>query len=222
MRWLPIGLSLMACLNSGIDYLMQPSAVMRYGLVMILSVFSWLLLWPWVARVTLPFYRGLNVFTAYEYLERRFSVNVRTLAASIFLLWRIGWIATALYVPCLVISAASGGSLPLVPTILVLGSVVIFYTSLGGMKAVIWTDVIQFFVMFGGLAITVWIALSHIPGGVAEVWNTASDAGKTVLFAGPDKSPGAGFLERIGPWFTTDMTAIVFAPICMNASVAAR
>ena len=53
--------------------------------------------------VTLPFYRRLNYFTAYEYLEARFDVRVRSLAAGIFIVWRLGWMATAIYVPCLAI-----------------------------------------------------------------------------------------------------------------------
>ena len=64
MSWLPVGLSLMAALNSGIDYLMQPSATIKYGLVLLVGTSSWLFLYPWVSRVTLPFYRRLGVFTA--------------------------------------------------------------------------------------------------------------------------------------------------------------
>src|SRR6266545_2217580 len=85
MAWLPVGLSLMAALNSGIDYLMQPSSTIRYGLVLLLGTTSWLFVYPWVSRVTLPFYRRLGVFTAYEFLEARFDVRVRTLAAAIFI-----------------------------------------------------------------------------------------------------------------------------------------
>src|SRR5207302_925149 len=77
MAWLPVGLSLMAALDSAIDYLMQPSATIRYGLILLFGTTSWLFLYPWVARVTLPFYRRLNYFTAYEYLEARFDVRVR-------------------------------------------------------------------------------------------------------------------------------------------------
>jgi SSS family solute:Na+ symporter len=77
MAWLPVGLSLMAALDSAIDYLMQPSATIRYGLVLLIGVTSWIFLYPWVARVTLPFFRRLNVYTTYEYLEARFDVRVR-------------------------------------------------------------------------------------------------------------------------------------------------
>src|SRR6266508_76133 len=91
MAWLPVGLSLMAALNSGIDYLMQPSATIRYGVILLTGTVSWLFLYPWVSRIVLPFYRRLNVYTAYEFLEARFDVRVRTLAATIFIVWRLGW-----------------------------------------------------------------------------------------------------------------------------------
>src|SRR6185436_4762421 len=98
MGWLPVGLSLMAALNSGMDYLMQPSATIRYGLVLVFGITSWFALYPWVAYVAYPFYYRLNYYTVYEYLEARFNVHVRTLAAVIFILWRVGWMATAMYV----------------------------------------------------------------------------------------------------------------------------
>src|SRR5258706_6215353 len=152
MTWLPVGLSLMAALDSAIDYLMQPSSTIRYGLILLVGTSSWLLLYPWVAKVTLPFYRRLDLYTTYEYLEARFDVRVRTLAAGIFIVWRLGWMATAIYVPCLAISAATGGGIPVTGTIVALGVIVTFYTALGGVHAVILNDVAQVIVRFGGVA----------------------------------------------------------------------
>ena len=208
MAWFPVGLSLMAALNSGIDYLMQPSSVGKYGVVLLLGTSSWLMLYPWVAKVTLPFYRRLNSYTAYEYLERRFDVRVRTLAATIFLLWRLGWMGTAMYVPCLAVSAATGGRLPLIPMIVGLGCIVTLYTMLGGIKAVIWTDVTQFCIMFGGLAATVAIVLMNVPGGLGEIWSTAQAAGKTSLAIPIPGASEAGFLTRIGLFLKQDITII--------------
>src|SRR5665213_1814529 len=62
MAWLPVGLSLMAALDSAIDYLMQPSATIKYGLFLLIGTSSWFFLYPWVSKVTLPFYRRLNYF----------------------------------------------------------------------------------------------------------------------------------------------------------------
>lgn len=182
MGWLPVGLSLMAALNSGIDYVMGPSATIQFGLILLLITTSWILIYPWVSLVTLPFYRRLNVYSAYAYLEARFDVRVRALAAGIFLLWRLGWLATAMYVPCLAVHAATEGRLPLLPMILVLGAIVTFYTMVGGIRAVIWTDVVQFFVMMGGLLGTVFVVINNVPGGVGEIWQIAQAQGKTEIF----------------------------------------
>jgi SSS family transporter len=201
----------MAALNSGIDYLMQPSSTIRYGVILLVGTTSWLFLYPWVTKVTLPFYRRLGVFTAYEFLEARFDVRVRTLAALIFIVWRLGWMATAIYVPCLAIDAATGGRANLTTMILVLGALVTVYTMLGGIQAVIWNDVIQFVIMFGGLAATVWISLMNVPGGVREIFAAASQAGK-LSFAAP-LAAGGGTLDRIRLFFQqpVNVTAILCA-----------
>lgn len=213
MSWLPVGLSLMAALNSGIDYLMQPSATIRFGLVLLAGTTSWVFVYPWVSRVTLPFYRQLRVYTAYEYLEARFDVRVRTLAATIFILWRLGWMATALYVPCLAIDAATGSRLDLRLVILTLGILVTMYTMLGGIQAVIWNDVIQFCVMFGGLGATMWIVEAHVPGGWAELWSAAGRAGEMSAAAAP--LPATDLLDRVRLFFTQPITlpAIVITMI---------
>jgi SSS family transporter len=210
MTWLPVGLSLMAALNSGIDYLTQPSATIRYGIVLVVGTVSWLVLYPWVARVVFPFYHRLDFYSAYEYLEQRFDLRVRTLAASIFVLWRLGWMATALYVPCLAIDAATSGAFDLETMIVVLGVLVTFYTMLGGIKAVIWNDVIQFCVMFAGLAATVLIVLAHVPGGVAEVWSVSAAANKTAWWVP----------FELGRFFTEPVTvpAMLFALVVGRAA----
>lgn len=195
MGWLPVGLSLMAALNSGIDYLTQPAATIRFGLVLLVGIASWIVLYLWVARVVVPFYSRLKYYTAYEYLEARFDVRVRALAAAIFVVWRLGWMATALYVPSLAISTLSAGGISVTTLVIVLGTVVTFYTMLGGIKAVIWNDVVQFCVMFLGLGATIAIVLAQVPGGLAEVWTTAAEAGKTTLWV-PLVPPGAETLAQ--------------------------
>jgi Na+/proline symporter len=81
--------------------------------------------------------------------------------------------------------------------ILVLGILVTLYTMLGGIQAVIWNDVIQFCIMFGGLGATVWIALTHVPGGLSEIWVAATTAGKFSLGAAPAEPGVLGYLKQI-------------------------
>ena len=71
MSWFPIGLSLMAALNSGIDYLAQPSALIKFGIIVLTGNLTWLVLYPYAFYVSMPLFRRLDVYSAYEYLERR-------------------------------------------------------------------------------------------------------------------------------------------------------
>src|SRR4029079_645676 len=207
MTWLPVGLSLMAALDSAIDYLMQPSSTIRFGLILLVGTSSWLLLYPWLSTATLPCYRRLNLCTTYEYLEARFDVRVRSLAAGIFIVWRLGWMATAIYVPCLAISAATGGRIPLTETVFVLGCIVTLYTALGGVQAVIWNDVIQFCVRFGGLTAVVAIAAASVPGGLGEIWRVADAAGKTTIIA-PIAGASGGVLAHIVAFFEQPLNIV--------------
>src|SRR5687768_15487250 len=208
MGWLPIGMSLMAALNSGIDYVMQPSGIIIYGLVFVAGVLSWFFLYPWAAYVTIPFYRRLNVLSAYEFLETRFNGHVRTLVAILFLLWRIGWTGTAIYVPCLVLSQISGEMFEPWHLVIVLGFVVTLYTMLGGIKAVIWTEVIQFCVMLGGLGILVGVVIYHVDGGVAGIWRTSAEGGITNLTGRlPAEFETASFFQKVAMYLAEPRTA---------------
>ncbi|HEV2294782.1 MAG TPA: sodium/solute symporter [Tepidisphaeraceae bacterium] len=215
MGWLPIGLSLMAALNSGIDYVAGPSTIFKFGLIFTAGVLSWVFLYPWVAYVSLPFYRRLQTVSAYEYLERRFNVGVRTLAACIFLLWRIGWMGTAMYVPALAIEAITGGRIRTVPLIIVIGTVVTIYTMLGGIQAVIWTDVIQFCIMLTGVAVAIGVILYNLDGGVTAVWSLAAAEGKTSFSFNLNIPDNASPWDRVRLYFAEPraMSAIVIAAV---------
>jgi SSS family transporter len=203
MSWLPIGLSLMAALNSGIDYVAGPSTIFKYSLIFTVGVFSWVFLYPWVAYVSLPFYRRLQTVSAYEYLERRFNVAVRTLGSCIFLLWRVGWMGTAMYVPCLAIETITGGAINATLLIIIIGTVVTIYTMLGGIQAVIWTDVIQFCIMLTGVAVAIGVILSNIDGGISAVWNLAAGANppRTDFFYDLKIPADATLWDRLAAYF---------------------
>lgn len=204
--WVAVGLSLMAALNSGMDYIQTPAIVYVFGTVYVALILTWIPLYPWVAWVTVPFYRRLNVVSAYEYLERRFGLGVRLVASTIFILWRISWMGVALYVPCLAMKGATGNDLDVTTLAIILGAVVTSYTMLGGMQAVIWTDLLQFCVMFGGLFATVAIIVNQVPGGVAAVWSHAVDSGRLSLEAPLPELPSADLGTRMVRYLTTEVT----------------
>jgi SSS family solute:Na+ symporter len=208
--WLPIGVSLMAALNSGIDFVQTPAVVYAVGLVFITLILGWIPLYPYISRVSIPFYQKLDVYSAYEYLERRFNVGVRTIASLTFVFWRVGWMGAALYVPILTFQGATGIEDKEISTAIaiVLGVVVTTYTMLGGIKAVIWTDVLQFCIMFAGLFTMLAVIVWQMPGGVAEIYAVVRDAPRLNLTAHiPDMASATGW-EKVRLYFTTEVTAV--------------
>ena len=150
-----VGLSVMATLFSSNSFAMYPSVAygdsIRVGLMLIGAT----LMSPIVIWVFIPVYTRLNCTTAYEYLEHRFHVSIRCLASGLFILLRIGWMASATYAASLIIASVS--QTPQTIVIIVLGVVSIVYTMVGGLRAVMWTDVLQFFVFTTTILIALYL-----------------------------------------------------------------
>ena len=151
MGWFPIGLSVMVTVFSAINYVALPNEVFGFGLsvAIVLPVFL-LVAWP-ISRYWIPFFHRMQLTSAYEYLERRFDVRVRMLASGMFMLWRVFWMATALYASGGIMGRLTGLPVPII--ILAGGLVATLYTFSGGMRVVMWTDVVQFGVLFGGIVL---------------------------------------------------------------------
>lgn len=186
IHWIIVAVSVLAALFSGITYLGAPAESFFYDLAYLWVVISFFIATPITTLIFLPFFRGLNLITAYEYLERRFDRSLRWLASSLFLSRVSLYLATAIYAPALAIQAITGW--PLGFSVLVTGVTATIYTSLGGMKAVIWTDSLQFLVLCGGIVLILGFAASEVPGGLIGAWNLAHADGKTT-FAKFDLNP---------------------------------
>ena len=167
MPWIAVGISIFATLFSAISLLGSPGWVFDHDLTLGLSLLTIPLITPIVIAIFLPFYHRLRVFTAYEYLEKRFNPQVRTVASLLFLFQRGCYLAVVIYAPSLVLSAVTG--LQLGWTIMLIGGLATFYTLMGGMKAVIWTDVVQTVVLVAGLLVVVWVLVSRVQGGIEEI-----------------------------------------------------
>lgn len=176
MNWFVVAVSVIAALFSGISYLGAPTEVYSYDLTYAVSLLSFFIVTPVVILVFLPFFYRLNLYSAYEYLEKRFDLQVRTWSSAMFIIRVIFYLALAIYAPALALASVT--SLPLWFSILAVGLLTTIYTTLGGMKAVIWTDVLQFFVLLGGQLAIGWVAVSRIPGGWAGAYDLAASAGK--------------------------------------------
>jgi SSS family transporter len=133
-----------------------------------------------LVTVFYPVYNKYKVTTSYEYIQFRYGHKARLTISSLFILARLGWLSTVIYAPALALSLATG--MPLWSTILILGILATVYTVLGGLPAVIWTDVPQFCIMIGG---AVWVGISlctQVPGGIGEIFIEARAQGNlTVL-----------------------------------------
>jgi SSS family transporter len=175
MHWLPIGLSITLTAFSGINYTAFSTEVFGHGLYVALSLPVFVFAAFPVICIVMPFYHQLGICSAYEYLENRFDVRVRTLASGLFILWRIFWMATAMYVPARVLALLTG--LNLYGVIFFTGMAVTAYTAAGGIRAAMWTDVFQFIVLVGGLVIILYLSAARFSGGFAGIMETGIAGG---------------------------------------------
>lgn len=169
MTWLPVGLSVMATLFSSNSFVFYPSAAFGDSLRIGLSLVAFALMTPVIIWIFIPVYSRLNVETAYEYLELRFHVSVRTLASGLFIFLRIGWMASATYAASVVV--ANVMDISQITVIIALGIVSVGYTMVGGLRAVMWTDVIQFFVFAITILLTLGLILSLTDASISEIYN---------------------------------------------------
>lgn len=177
MPWVVVGMSIFASLASAISYLGIPSMGFSANISLICGYFvgpisALLLIWLFY-----PFYHKLQVTTSYEYLGMRFGRGGRLSVSTLFLLARLGWLGNVIYAPALALSVVTGLNLWL--TILLMGVLATSYTALGGMSAVLWTDVVQFIILVGG---GLWVSVSliqSVPDGITGIWQVASEHGRT-------------------------------------------
>ncbi len=163
--WWAAGLSIFGTQLSAITFMGIPQTTYSGDWVRLVGQGMILVVIPIVVFAYLPKFRGLQLATAYEFLERRFGPAARLMAASLFVLLQLGRMGVVLYLPALALAAASGIS----PTtcILLMGLLSILYTVLGGLEAVIWTDVVQVIVLIGGALLALGLAIEGV-GGLDE------------------------------------------------------
>lgn len=176
-HWFPIALSVIATDLSAITYMGSPALAFQHDLRYMLGIF----MAPLAVVITVPlvvtvFYR-MKIFTIYEYLEHRYGSALRILASSLFLILRGGWLATAIYVPSLALSVVAGFKFEF--CILSMGLFASFYATVGGFKGVIWCDVVQFFILVGGVFVAIIVVLMDFGGDVSAVWSIAAAQGRT-------------------------------------------
>jgi SSS family transporter len=186
LPWWAVGLSTMATQTSAISFISIPAFValragggltwLQYELAVPLAILL-------VMALLLPLFRRLELVSVYEYLEYRFSPSVRTLVSFIFLLSRGLGTGVGVYASAIVLSVCLG--IPLGVTILIIGIVTLIYDTLGGISAVVYSDVIQMIILLAGILLCLAYALSDVGGIEAVLRSIHEDRLRTI-------DPGTG------------------------------
>lgn len=178
--WWAAGISIYATMLSAITYMAYPAKAYAtdwtyYPMLMTILVVSF----P-VIRYYLPFFRRLNVTSAYEYLERRFSGTIRLMASALFIVFMIARMALVLYLPSLALTAVTG--IDIYICIVLMALITILYCTMGGVEAVVWGDVVQGIILVGGAFLAVVYLVIGTEGGVSGFFDIAIANDKFRLF----------------------------------------
>ncbi len=174
--WWAAGLSVFATMLSAITYLAIPARAYGTNWTYIVINAGILAVAPIVIYIYLPFYRRLEITSAYEYLERRFSLGIRLLGSCSFIVFQLARMGVVVLLPALALSAVTG--LNVYTCILAMGILSTLYTVLGGIEAVVWTDVLQTLVLIGGAIAALIVMASGIEGGISTIYTAALEQGK--------------------------------------------
>jgi Na+/proline symporter len=164
MRWATIGLSVMATQASAITFLSTPGQAYESGMAFVQNYFGMPLAIIIVSAIFIPVYFKRRVYTSYEYLESRYDLKVRLLAAFLFLLQRGLAAGITIYAPSIILSTILDWDLSL--TILVVGFIVVIYTVSGGTKAVSLTQKWQMAVILMGMGVAFFLIMARLPKGI--------------------------------------------------------
>ena len=164
-QWWTIGLSVMATQASAITFLSTPGQAFHSGMGFVQFYFGLPLAMIIICLVFIPIYHKLKVYTAYEYLEGRFDLKTRTLAAILFLIQRGLAAGITIFAPAIILSAVLGWDL--LTLNLIIGVLVIIYTVSGGTKAVSVTQKQQMAIIFIGMFAAFFIILSYLPEDIS-------------------------------------------------------
>ena len=178
--WWAAGISIYATMLSAITYMAYPAKAYATDWTYYPMLVTILLVSFPVMKYYLPFFRRLNVTSAYEYLERRFNAVTRLMASALFIVFMVARMALVLYLPSLALTAVTG--IDLYICIVLMALVTILYCTMGGVEAVVWGDVVQGFILVGGALFAVGYLIWGTEGGFEGFWHIGQEADKFRLF----------------------------------------
>ncbi|XP_026319587.1 sodium-coupled monocarboxylate transporter 1-like [Hyposmocoma kahamanoa] len=173
MKVVPVAMSLVASFVSGITLLGSPTEVYMYGTQYAFIIGGIFLMSFVMTQIYLPVFHELKITSNYEYLSLRFDNRLRLFGSILFTITLIGWLPIVIYVPALAFNQVTGIDIHVITPVVCL--VCIFYTSAGGLQAVVWTDVIQITAMFGAMALVAVKGTLDV-GGFDVVWQRNFDS----------------------------------------------
>ncbi|MEZ5040394.1 MAG: sodium/solute symporter [Saprospiraceae bacterium] len=165
--WWAAGLSLYGTGLSAISFMAVPAKTYATDWAYFMTKLPQLLIPIIVGFLFIPFYRKLDITTAYEYLQKRFNLATRLVGSLSFIIFQLGRIGIILFLPAIALNVATG--IDIILCILLMGSISLLYTIMGGIEAVIWTDVMQVFILVGGLILCFILISYSLDGGFQEV-----------------------------------------------------
>jgi SSS family solute:Na+ symporter len=171
-----MGMSMLATMISSVTFVAYPGSSYKENWSLLVPGFMLIAVLPLVGRVIVPFYREVVGMSAYEYFERRFGKPTRLYSALAFSLAHFSKMGFVLYLMALTLASISGWKIETL--IFAAAAVMIFFAVLGGIEAVVWADVIQGFVMWSAIVITLGFLLFLPNGGPAAILGKAIDAHK--------------------------------------------
>lgn len=179
MNKFPVSASLIATHVSGITLLGVPSELYAHGTQYWMSLVSAFVVAVLMQKIYLPVFYDLQVTSVFTYLEKRFDRTVRTAASFVYALACMIYVPIVVYVPALAFSQVTGVNLHLITPVICV--ICIFYTTVGGLRAVVWTDTLQFILMVGATLAIIFLGLASV-GGFYDVWEAAERGGRLVFF----------------------------------------
>lgn len=172
LPWWAVGLSIFGTSLSAITFMAIPAKSFATDWSYMLFNAGIIMVVPIIILLFIPFYRRLNVTTAYEYLEQRFSPLIRVICSIAFILFQIGRMGIVMFLPAIALNVVTGFDIFL--CIGLMGILSLVYTMIGGIEAVVWTDALQVVILLGGAVLVVLIAVFDIPGGFGTIINEAT------------------------------------------------
>ncbi|XP_058259915.1 sodium-coupled monocarboxylate transporter 1 [Hemibagrus wyckioides] len=180
MTAVPVAMSLTASFMSGITVIGTPAEAYRYGTAFWLFAFAYAIMSSITAEIFVPLFYRLGITSTYEYLELRFNKLIRVIGTTMYIVQTALYTGMVIYAPALALNQITG--LDLWGVLVATGTVCIIYCTLGGLKAVIWTDVFQMVIMLAGF-VAVIARGAVLQGGLGKIWEDNYNGGRLDAFS---------------------------------------